>query len=513
MSGQDNRVIAKNTFFLYIRLIFILLVSLYTTRVVLNALGIEDYGIYNVVAGFVSMFSFLNSSMASSTQRFFNYKKGTDGELGMIKVFNTSFVIQLVVLFVTAIVLESFGLWYINNKMVIPADRLLAAKVLFQFSVAHLLLVIMQVPFVGAIMANEKMDYYAFVGIVDVLLKLAIVVVLPYVHTDKLVFYGLFLVISGIICFAMYVIYARLMFSFIRLKKRYYTKQLFKEMISLTGWTTLDTFAYILKGQGLNVLLNAFCGPVVNAARGIAYQISNALSGFQANVITAFKPQLTQSVAQERNQRVNELMYSSSKISYVLLATFVVPIIAEIEYVLDLWLKGNVPDYTVGFTIIVLIDMTISSLNTPLSVTALAVGKIRNYQIVRNAITLCILPLSWIVMKMGASPIFVFVVSFIITLVVHIVSMILLHKIYYYSYIDYCRKVIFPCFAYTLLFPIIPFALKFLIFEGFVRLCVVTTASVFVSLAMAYFVVFEEKERKVINNFISKIKLNISTKA
>lgn len=510
-NNQRNNTIAKNTLFLYIRLAFILLVSLYTTRVVLNVLGVEDYGVYNVVAGFVTMFSFLNASMASSTQRFYNYKKGAEGSSGMIEVFNTSIAIQFVIMVVTLIVLESFGLWYINYKMVIPADRLTAANWLFQFSVVHLLVVIMRVPFSGAVIACEKMDFFALVGIIDVLLKLAIVLVLPYVNADKLVFYGSFTLISGVLNILMYSIYARVKFDFIRLRFRY-NKKLFKDMLSFTGWTVLDTFAYLLKGQGLNVLLNAFCGPVVNAARGIAYQVSNALSGFQHNVITAFKPQLIQSYAEKNQQRVKALMYSSSKISYVLLGAFSIPIIVEINYILNLWLKGTVPDYTVAFVIIVLVDMTVSSLNTPLSVTVQATGKIRNYQIIRNLITLSVVPFSWIAMRMGADPIAVFVVSFIITLIVHPVSMILLHKVFEYSYKEYCLKVLWPCLLFTILAPIIPYVLNFFMNEGVVRLIVISLVSISISVAISYFIVFDKSEKRIVNtwvgNFISKIRKN-----
>ncbi len=506
---QRNNKIAKNTLFLYIRLAFILLVSLYTTRVVLNVLGVVDYGVYNVVAGFVSLFSFLNASMSTSTQRFYNYKKGAEGNAGMQEVFNTSLTIQIIIMLGTLILLESFGLWYINCQMVIPADRLTAANWLFQFSVIHLLFVIMQIPFAGAVIACEKMNYYALVGVVEVVLKLAVVLVLPYVDVDKLVFYGSFMMFSGIVVFLMYVVFSRIKFDFICLRFSY-NRVLFKEMLAFTGWTVFDSVAYILKGQGINVLLNAFCGPVVNAARGVAYQISNALSGFQANVITAFKPQLIQSYAERNQQRVKALMYSSSKISYVLLGAFSTPIIVEINYILNLWLKGVVPDYTIPFTIIVLINMTISSLNTPLSITVQATGKIRNYQIIRNLFTLCVVPISWGAMKIGADPIVVFIISFIFTLIVHPVSMVLLHKVFSYSYRDYCWKVLWPCFLFTILAPIAPFVIKSFMAEGVVRLVVITFMSVILSVFISYYIVFDKSEKRIVNkwlsNFMSKIK-------
>lgn len=501
---QNNNRIAKNTLFLYIRLAFILLVSLYTTRVVLTVLGVEDYGIYNVVAGFVSLFSFLNASMSNCTQRFYNFKKGTEGGEGMNEVFNTSLLIQFVIMMLSLVLLETFGLWYINCKMVIPEGRLVAANWLFQFSVAQLLLVVMQIPFLGAVIVKEKMDYYALVGVLDVILKLGIVIALPYANADKLIFYGSFLLFTAILNFLLYSVYARKHFDFIRLRF-HFNNTLFKEMLSFTGLSVLDSVAYILKGQGLNVLINAFCGTVVNAARGVAYQISNALSGFQSNIIVAFKPQLTQSYAGENIERVKSLMYSSSKISYILLGTFSVPIIVEINYILNLWLKGVVPDYTIAFTILVLIDMVVSSLNTPLSVTIQAVGKIRDYQIIRNIVTLLVVPISWVAMKLGANPTSVFIVTLAITLVVQPISMVLLHRVFPYSYKEYNHKVLLPCVIFTVLSPIIPYVMTLFLPEGFWRLVVVTVISIAISIAIAFVFVFDKKESELIKGWMLKI--------
>ena len=450
----------------------------------------------------MSLFAFLNASMSSSVQRFYNYKKGAEGSVGMRQVFNTSLYIQALIAIVTLVMLESFGLWYINFQMVIPVNRLLAANWLFQFSVLNLVLVIMQIPFAGAIIANERMDYFALVGILDVLLKLGIVLALPYINSDKLIFYGSFILLTGLLNFLMYAIYAKVKFGFIQLR-RTFNKSLFKQMLSFTGWTVLDSVAYMLKGQGVNVLLNAFCGPVVNAARGVAYQLSNALSGFQSNVIVAFKPQMIQSFAEEKVERVKSLMYSSSKISFVLLATFSIPIIFEIDYILNLWLKGAVPENTIPFTIIVLVNMVISSLNTPLSVTVMAVGKLKNYQLYRNIITLCVLPFSWIALRMGAGPLSVFIISLIISLIVHPVSMVLLHNIFSYSYKTYCTQVLLPCLSFSIIVPIMPCLIKYMMTESFIRLLLVAAVSVFVSFITAMICVFDRNERTIIYSWMS----------
>ncbi len=503
-NSKANNRIARNTAFLYIRLAFILLVSLYTTRVVLNVLGVVDYGIYNVVAGFVSLFSFLNASMSISVQRFYSFKKGSDGQQGMIEVFNTSIIIQFVIMMVTLALLESFGLWYINYKMVIPEARLVAANWLFQFSVFNLAIVIMQIPFAGAIIASEKMDYYAMVGVIDVLMKLGVVLALPYVSLDKLVFYGSLILVTGILNFLLYAFYAYRKLDYIKFHL-VFKKPLFKQMLSFTGWNILDYVAYMVKGQGINVLLNAFCGPVVNAARGVAYQVSNAISGFQSNIVMAFRPQLIQSYAENQKERVLSLMYSASKLSFVLLGTFCIPIILEIDYILQLWLKGVVPDYTVPFTIIILINMLISSLNTPLSQVTQAVGKLRNYQIYRNVITLCVIPVSWFALNSGASPVAVFIISFIITIIVHPVSMALLHQIFPYSYKNYCLKVLLPCLAFLLFAPVVPYVVKCLLTESVGRFLAVSLISVITSAVTAMMIVFDKAERNMVLGWISKI--------
>ena len=491
----NNKRLAKNTAFLYARMLLVLLVNLYITRVVLNSLGVVDYGIYNVVAGFVSMFAFMNTSMSIGIQRFYNYEKGKGNYQSQNGVYNSALTIQFLIGVVTLVLLETFGFWYINNIMVIPEDRLFATNSIFQFSVFSLFLVIMHVPYSAAIMAHERMDFYAIVSIFDALCKLGVVVAIPYISLDRLIFYGTFIALVSLIDLVCYYIYVRrnfkdLFFDFCCGKK------FFQPMFSFSIWNLFDMFAFTMKGQGLNVLLNSFFGPVVNAARGVAAQIMAAIQGFSSNIVTAFRPQLVESYAQGNYQRANRLMFSMSKISYSLLFILSLPIILELDYILSLWLDGNVPEYTAVFTRLVLIDMLVNSLNTPLSQVVQAVGKLKTYQMVRSVVILLILPISWGTLKFGADPTAVFIVSVFVSVINQAVSMYLLRRVYEYSYKNYVFNVLLPCFLLTILSLPIPILVKSLIPQGGIRLSITSLLSVGICIMLFFLLMLTNGQRK-----------------
>lgn len=501
-NSSNNKRIAKNTAFLYIRMIFVLGVSLYTTRVVLYVLGIEDYGIYNVVAGFVSMFAFLNSAMTNTTQRFYNFEKSSTEGTALTVVYNTALQIQGLLAIVLLFLLETVGIWFINNQMVIPGDRLAAANWVFQCSGLSLILLVMQIPYSAAIISHEKMDYYAVVSVIDVFLKLAVVLILPYVPFDKLAFYGITSVLVSLLDFLLYYYYAKCNFAEIRLN-RIFAKRKFKEMLSFTGWNVFGSFAFMIQGQGLNVLINTFFGPAINAARGVAFQIQGAISGFSENVATAFRPQLVSSYAEENYDRTRSLMFSMSKFCFVMVCVLSIPIAIEIEYILDIWLKGVVPEYTTIFTILVLINMLVNSLNMPISQTVQATGIVKNYQLVRSIIVTATLPLAWIALKAGANPVSVFVITILITILNQPVSMIILRKNFVYSFRDYTKVVIIPCTLFFSLNTALPFVIHSLMEPSFVRFCIVGLASALMSIVLTYMVILSRSEKNVIQNFIN----------
>lgn len=501
----NNKRIANNTVFLYIRMLFVLAVNLYTSRVILRTLGVMDYGVYSVVAGFVSMFSFLNTSMANGIQRYFNYKIGVNEEDGVGKVYVTALTIQALLALVVFIVVETFGVWYLNNVIDVPVDRALAAKYLFQFSLVSLLIVLMQIPYVSAIMAYEKMNFYAIVGIVDVLLKLGIVLILPYLGSDKLIVYGALLVAVSIIDFCLYYLYAKCNFKELKFRRAFY-KDLFKSMLGFSGWNVLGTFAFMMKGQGLNMLLNAFFGPIVNAARGIAAQVMNALQGFSANIVVAFRPQLVQSYAANNFDRVRSIFFSESKISYIFLLTLTTPVILELKYILNLWLGADmVPDYTVTFTILVLANMLISALHGPMTQIAHASGKMKVFQIVISAIICAIIPVSWIFLKLGYGPNSVFVVSLIITAINLVASLMVIHSILPFRYRDYLRKVLLPCGYLTVLVPLLPLAVIWCMPSSILRLLLVCTIDVISVACLSYYLALESSEKTIAQGLVNRI--------
>ena len=494
----NNKRIAKNTAFLYIRMLFVLFVSLYASRVVLRTLGVVDFGVNNVVAGFVSMFAFLNSTLTNSIQRFYNFELGKNGVTGMQKVYQTSILIQIVLAVITLLAVETIGVWYLETKMVIPADRIVAARWVFQCAVAGLVFVIMGIPFSSAIMAYEKMDYYAIVGIIDAVLKLALVFALPHIPHDKLIMYGCLTLTVNILNFLLYFVYSKIKFKELMFKVVYY-KDMFKSMLSFSSWNVVGTFANMLKGQGLNMILNIFFGPIVNAARGVAYQMMNALQGFTANIVVAFRPQLVQSYAVGNYQRVKNIFFSESKISYILMYALVVPIIIEMPYLLELWLgKGAVPDYTVPFANLVLLNMLFSTLNTPCTQVIHATGKVKTYQMVYSVLITSILPISWVVLKLGGNPSSVFVVSLMMTIINQIVSLFIVRKVFEYSIKEYVKAVIIPCAIISVLLPIVPFLITKYMETSFLRLAVVCALDIILTIAISYAFALNSSEKNMV---------------
>ncbi len=500
---MDNYTrIAKNTFFLYARLVVVLLINLYTTRIVLEVLGITDYGIYNVVGGFVSLFAILNSTLSQAIQRFYNYSKGEKSIYTETDVYNVALRVQVVLSIFLIILLESLGLWYVNNIMVIPEDRFVAGCIVFHFSVASLVFVVMQIPFSASVIAHEKMDFFAFVGIIDVVLRLLLIVVIKYLSGDHLIQYGIGLLGISALNFLLYFIFSKINFKQL-VFHRGYSSSLLRSILSFSWWSIIDVFAYTVKVQGPTLLLNSFFGPIVNAARGVASQVMHAIQGFSSNTMLAFRPQLVDSCAEKNYSRVTSLMFSMSKISYTCFFALSVPVVVEMNYILSLWLGQNVPNYTVPFTVLCLLDMLICSLNAPLSNVAQAIGQIKWYNIIRGIVVLSIVPISWVILKLGGNPVSVYWVSFFVVLVNQPVSMLLLKKIYQYSYIEYIKGVIFPCCVFSvpvLVFSSIP---HFLFNSSFLRLVAVCFVDLTTSILLLFLIVLNNSEKQV---FLKTIK-------
>lgn len=398
----NRSIIVKNTAMLYLRMIFVMGASLFTTRIVLQNLGVEDYGIYNVVAGVVSMFAFLNNSMVSASQRFLSFELGINDENRVNLVYCHSVIIHWIIAIIIFCLAETIGLWFVYNKLTIPEERFVAALCVYQISIVSFLFQIINVPDQAAIIAHEKMDVYAWVSILDVSLKLVIAYLITISPIDSLIFYSFLMLMTSIIMYVFYRIYTKSKF-----KECHFSynpdKGLFGEMFSFAGWNIIGDMAFTLRTQGSNILLNMFFGPVVNAARGVAHQVDSAVELFVANFQTASNPQIIKTYAQKEYDETMDLVSQCSKFSFYLVILLAIPIILQVDYILTLWLS-SVPTYTAIFVKLILLNGIIDSVSKPLKTYIKATGKVKWYMIIQGGFYLLALPVIYLFLKLGYSP-------------------------------------------------------------------------------------------------------------
>lgn len=400
---------AKNAGMLYIRMLLTMAVTLYTSRVVLHTLGVDDFGIYSVVAGFVTMLGFLNSAMSSATQRFLSFELGKSADKDVRGIFSMSLNIHVLIAVFVLVLGETVGLWFVKTQMTIPADRMLAAEWVFHFALLSFIVTIISVPYNALIIAHERMSVFAWVSIIDVLLKLMIVFMLNWFGMDKLVFYAVLSLAVVFIIFMVYRSYCKSRFAESRFRL-YWDKQLFKVMLSFTGWSLWGNLSAVMTGQGVNVLLNIFFGPVANAATAIAMQVSGALNRFIINLQVAISPQIIKSYAVQDMGYMHKLVCNGAKYSFFVLLLLSVPILNNMNFVLSVWL-GNVPEYTVAFTKLIILSTLIESLSRTFITSAQATGRIKMYQFVVGGILLLNVPVSYMLLKRGGAPEVVFYVT------------------------------------------------------------------------------------------------------
>lgn len=501
-SANNNRI-ARNSIFMSIRMVIVLGITLYTTRALLRILGVEDYGVYNVVCGFVSMFTFLNTSMSNGIQRYYNYELGKSGSTGAQKVYSTAVVIQLILSIIIIALTETIGIWYLNNKMVIPGERMFAATCIFQFSVVGFLFVIMQAPFVAAIMANERMDFYAIVSVLDSCIKLAIVFVIPLFGFDNLIVYGLLLMLVSILNFLLYYIYSKRTFKEIHLSLKI-EGTLFRSMLGFSGWNIFGSFSHMMKEQGINLVMNLFGGPVVNAARGVAAQVSSGIQNFVSNITIPVRPQIVQSYAKGDIQRTMNLTYSVSKLSCFFLYMIGLPVMVEINYILNIWLGDNVPEHTGMFVVIIILTSFLNNLNAAISNVVHATGVMKKYQTYSAIIVLSAIPLAYLVLKFGAAPEYALIMALFAMIVAQVAALLILKQIIDYSIVEYVKKVIIPILVVilsTIWIPIIP---HFSMQSSFIRLVLVCGLSLITIASSVYFIGLNNSEKTIVKTLLRK---------
>lgn len=453
--AENNKRIAKNTLLLYLRMLFMMAINLYTSRIVLNTLGVEDYGIYNVVGGIVAMFGFINSSMSSATQRYITFAMGKANFDNLQKIFSTTIQIHILISVIIVILGETIGLWFMYEKMQIPAERLEAAFWVLQLSILSTVIVIISVPYNADIIAHEKMSAFAYISILEAIFKLAIAYILIISSVDKLILYAILIVVVQIIIRFCYSYYCNKHFKETKYK-HIWDKGLFKEMVSFAGWSIFGNLSAVLFSQGLNMLLNLFFGPVVNAARAIAVQVQNAIQNFVTNFQMALNPQITKTYAKKELNEMHKLMFRSARFSFYLLFFLSLPILFETDFILTIWLK-TVPENTVIFLRIIICTSLIYSLANPLIIANQATGKVKNYQIVCGGILLLILPISYICLKLGLPAYSVFVVHFIMEAIAQVGRMIMLRPLIKIRIIEYVKNIYIPVIFVVLFSIITPF--------------------------------------------------------
>ena len=482
-------------------MVIVLVLGLYTSRIILEKLGVEDYGIYNVVAGFVTMLGFLNTSLSNGIQRFYNFELGKNGNLGANKVFNIALIIQLILAIIIVIPTEFIGAWYIENKMVLPVDRIASAKLLFHVSLATFVFNIFQVPFIAAVMAHEKMGFYSLISSLQAILSVVIVYVISIMPYDNLVSYGLLLLFVSFLLFVLYIIFCRINFDEIYLSNSANLK-LFKEMLSFSGWNIFGTMGAMFKDQGLNILLNLFYGPIVNASRGIAVQVNNGLQSFVANISVPVRPQLIQSYSKGDVHRALNLTYKISKFSCFVLMVMSIPIILEIDIILKIWLGDNIPEYASVFVVIIVVNSFLANLNAAMSGIVHASGKMSFYQLSGFIVSLVTVVICYIFLRQSENPSIALIIVLAMDIIRQVIAVIIVKHIENsFSYFTYITKVIMPLCLVIIPSFLLPLCIKNAMTESVLRLIVVFVTSVTFSILCIFLIGLDKQER----NFLRKI--------
>lgn len=507
MQIDKNKKVAKNTFLLYVRMLLVILVNLYTSRVILNVLGVEDFGIYNVVGGVVMMFSFLNTAMSVGTQRFLAYEMG-HGHDGVQQVFVTGVHVHFFISLIIVVLSETVGLWFLTNQMQIQTERLDAAIWVFHSAVLSFVLLVNTVPYVSLVMAKEDMGVYALVSIIETGLKLLVVISLDWFHYDKLKVYALCGIFVAFGVYMIYAVFCRMRYVEVQYRFQWNTK-LFSRMLTYSCWNLFGGFANVCNNYGLNIILNLYFGVIVNAARGIAYQVNSAVANFTINFQSALNPPIIKAYAREEYHYMQMLIYRGAKYSFFLLYFLSLPLYICTPYVLEVWLI-NVPEHAVAFTRWVLVTSLVDSLSGTLMIASQASGRIKRYQLVTGLFLLLNIPLSYVCLIFFHNPDLVFIISFCISVLAFFIRLYLVSCLVPISIIIFIRKVVCPLFPIILLTSLIPYIVYINLGAHLYTFLVVCLLSWMICIFIYWIIGLEQDEKcfvkSQINNIISKIK-------
>ena len=487
---------------LYIRMILIMLVSLYTSRVILKALGVENFGLYNVVGGVVVLFTFINNAMVNSTQRFLNFEIGRNNHEEAQKVFSASLNIHFLIAGIFFLLAETVGLWFLNKYIQIPDGRETAANWVYQFSVMVSMLNIIRSPYNAAIIAHEHMSFYAYVSIIEVILKLAIVYMV-YLFADRLIAYAFLMMLVTLIVLGAYYVFCQKKYQICKYRFEYDRKR-YLALAGFSGWSLFGSLANIGASQGINIILNMFFGVAVNAAMGIANQVNAAVYQFVSNFQTAFNPQIIKSYAEGDRTYFISLIMNTSRYSFLLLFLLALPIYICCPEILSIWL-GTVPDYAVEFCRLMLLFLLIDAVQGPLWVSAQATGKIRNYQILMSALILLNLPITYVLLIFFKNPEIALIVRVAVNFFTAIVRVVYLNHLYNFPIGRYIKEVIIRC----LMVLVISYPIPYLVHKAMGTTLIDTVMNIFIALACAVIVIasvgLQSKERVLIKSKTKQI--------
>lgn len=496
--SANNKRIAKNTILLYFRMLLTMFVSLYTSRVVLQTLGIDDYGIYNVVGGVVAMFSVLSGSLSAAISRFITFELGRNDMEKLKRVFSSAVTIQIALSLLLIILAETIGLWFLNNKMVIPFGRLIAANWVYHFSILTFAINLISIPYNAAIIAHEKMSAFAYISILEVIGKLLVAFTIAISPIDKLIYYGCLLMLIAIIIRMVYSYYCKKHFTectyqFIL------DKSLLKQMFGFAGWNFIGASSAVLRDQGGNIVMNLFCGPAVNAARGIAMQVNHAIYGFVANFMTAMNPQITKSYASGDHKYMMTLVFQGARFSFYMLLILSLPVIVNAPYILKMWL-GIVPEHTAHFVQLVLLFAMSESISTPLITAMLATGKIRNYQLIVGGLQMMNLPISYFCLKAGFMPECVIIIAIILSQCCLATRLILLKKMIHLPVVQYLKNVYLNVIVVSLVAIFVPLLMHQYADSGFLQFILNSIVCLICTIITIYFIGCTKQERILIKS-------------
>lgn len=494
--SSNNKRIARNTIMLYIRMILLMVVSILTAGVALRVLGEVDYGINNVVGGIIVAFGWISNMVSSAMGRYFAVEMGRGDDKKLNQYFCLSILCYALIVIIVLVLAETVGLWFLNNKMTIPAERMYAAHWVYQMSIVAFVFKLMSAPYTAIIVNREHMGVYAWISILEVVFRLLYLYLLIVVSMDKLVFCAICSGVTSFLIAAIYVVYARVKFE--ECKYRYFWNGgMFKEMVAYSGWALFGAFSGVARNQGINILLNMFFNPVVNAARGIAYNINSALDQFVTNFSMAARPQIIKQYGASEKARMMNLVFRTSLLCYYLMWFLSLPVLIETPFILKVWLK-IVPENTVLFTRLVLITSLIETISFPIMAAVSATGKIKWFQLITGGLLIMNLPIAYVFLKMGFPPESTMYIAIIIAIMSQISRIVFMRNLHQMSIVQYLRNVMLR----IVLVSVISFAFPYIIWRlmpvGWSRLFILTGTSTIAIALTSFFIGIEVRDRKII---------------